>query len=331
MPTTHQTSTMNMLSIKVVLISTSVLSAAFMLSSTDIAVYVPWIYNGIVSWLRPPYLYLVINCIIITIVASSKLQSTSDDVSSPPPIAPPSNAISAVPQQPIQIIQTDFLTPTTEYNYEGVEKKLEFDEELDARGSSKNEDSSPVVGGAGGADDATSNKENECVVASKSMWRAAENNDVRNYVKPPASARFSHRRNLKASPEGGRTVLGVSKPKKQDTLENTWKAITEGRSIPMSRHLKISDTWDRDRRHQQENTPPLKAMKKAETFNDRRTTTTTNAAATSPSPLRKEASLSQDDLNRRVEAFIKKFNEEMRLQRQESLNQYTEMISRGSH
>lgn len=35
---------------------------------------VPLIWTLVASWLKPPYLYLVINCIIITIFASSKLQ-----------------------------------------------------------------------------------------------------------------------------------------------------------------------------------------------------------------------------------------------------------------
>ena len=131
---------------------------------------------------------------------------------------------------------------------------------------------------------------------------------------------------------GGKS-LRVTKPRKQDTLEATWKTITEGRPMPLTRHLKKSDTWESHvRRQNDQSTPPPPAarMKKSETFPDR----SSDPISASPSPgsgkIRKEPSLSQDELNRRVEAFIKKFNEEMRLQRQESLNQYQEMVRRGA-
>lgn len=110
----------------------------------------------------------------------------------------------------------------------------------------------------------------------------------------------------------------AKQPKRHDTLENTWKMITEGRAMPLSRHMKKCDTWENRGPHD---------VKKSETFKER----VNQAASTAPMKLRKEPSLSQDELNRRVEAFIRKFNEEMRLQRQESLNQLMEMIDRGSH
>lgn len=124
---------------------------------------------------------------------------------------------------------------------------------------------------------------------------------------------------------GGKVVaLGVAKAKKQETLESTWRTITEGRAMPLTRHLKKAETWERE--------TPLrdlngggKLMKKSETFAGREK----NASARL---LRKEPSLSQDELNRRVEAFINKFNADMRLQRQESLRQYKEMMmNRGAH
>lgn len=122
-------------------------------------------------------------------------------------------------------------------------------------------------------------------------------------------------------------ALGVTKSKRQDTLESTWKTITEGRAMPLNRHLKKSETMDT---HPRRNAVPLAdlnggpVMKKSETFSSRENSVSPGSGG----KIRKEPSLSQDDLNRRVEAFINKFNAEMRMQRQESLRQYREMVNR---
>lgn len=129
-------------------------------------------------------------------------------------------------------------------------------------------------------------------------------------------------------------ALRVARPKRNETLESTWKTITEGRPVPLARHLKKSDTWETHGRSAHDEQSLVSLMCKSETFNDRAGQPPPAASSSSPSSrgrLRREPSLGQDDLNRRVEAFIKKFNEEMRLQRQESYQHYLEMINRGSH
>lgn len=149
--------------------------------------------------------------------------------------------------------------------------------------------------------------------------------------RPPASSRFAHhRRPAKATPaEGGRALRRVAKPKRHETLENTWKAITEGRAMPLKRHLKKSDTWENHSRQINLLDPDPSddpTVKKSETFKDR--TNYNPPRVVTPLRLKKEPSLSQDELNRRVEAFINKFNEEMRLQRQQSIEQFMGKMNR---
>lgn len=395
------------LSLKLILISTTVLSAAVALklsapAITEFAVSeVPSLYHGVVSWLRPPYLYLVINCIIITIVASSKLQSAAklhqDVAPAPLPTHPqlqptPIQVAYYQPQpqpQPVPLVvphlqphefadvdqlaeaavtsarappevfegANDIISSISNINssyYENKQLLVGDDGEEEFVGVSEVADASPEVveSSNGGYGD-----ESNYAVVSKSSWSSTSTSpaisrtdsldlSLSSNERPPVSARFGHRRTAKASPDqGGKAALGVSKPRRQDTLESTWKTITEGRAMPLTRHLRKSDTWEtHGGRHHHDQNPK---MIKSETFTDLSSKTGANTgrggssssnnnnSLRSPSPgsgkLKREPSLSQDELNRRVEAFIKKFNEEMRLQRQESLNQYMEMINRGAY
>ncbi|MBA0695352.1 hypothetical protein Goari_001981, partial [Gossypium aridum] len=320
------------LSLKVLFISSGVLSIALGLKLSvplvlEFAVsQAPLLWSTFRSWLKPPYLYFVINGIIITIVASSRFHQNNGENEKTEEL---------MQQQPRSKILVE-QRPDLEYE---VKSSLDLDEvetvvyeqkeivqEVETTVFEAETNVAVVDDGDGG----------DVFVISKSEWippRRMDSSEIPLDVlfpveKPPASSRFGHRKPVKANPEGGR-ALKVAKPKRHETLENTWKMITEGRAMPLTRHLKKLDTFENHGREINVETmadSPL--VKKSESFRDR-----TNYQLPPSSPasgkLRKEPSLSQDELNRRVEAFIKKFNEEMRLQRQESLNQYTEMVNRG--
>ncbi|XP_031249358.1 uncharacterized protein LOC116107190 [Pistacia vera] len=308
-----------LLSLKFMFMSTGVLALAFFFKVSVPLVMdfsaskAPVLWSSFLSWLRPPYLYLIINFIIIGIVASSRCFQNDDvpaESHSPPSdrtvydeIKMKSEVAGVVYEQPLQRMEEETEAPVF------VEKSVVVSGAASVEVSHRDDTWTPVKG-------------------TESLEIPTELDFSVEKEKPLVSARFGNRKPIKASPEGGRAALRVTKTKRNETLENTWKTITEGRAMPLTRHLKKSDTWENHGR--QVNVDPS-AVKKSETFKDR---TNYQLPPLSNSPasggkLRKEPSLSQDELNRRVEAFIKKFNEEMRLQRQESLKQYEEMISRG--
>ncbi|URD87624.1 fiber expressed protein [Musa troglodytarum] len=277
-----------------------------------LAAEVPRAYDSALAWLRPPYLYLVINGIIISIAASSRFQkrpsTATADLTPLPHLAT---------MDPVAVVQ------------EPVEYEAKLAEDAPTA----------EVYGRANAEAEDEEVEEEFVI-SRSSWspkrRSRETMEeipteysVAAAEKPLVSTRFSHRKAVKPSPDG--KALGVARrPRRNETLETTWRTITEGRAVPLARHLKKSDTWDtRGSGGEEEAEAKAAVMRKSETFNER------GAAAASPKSgessggrLRREASLGQDELNRRVEAFIRKFNEEMRLQRQESMKHYMEMINR---
>ncbi|CAL5086114.1 unnamed protein product [Urochloa decumbens] len=314
---------------------------------------------AVAAWLTPPYLYLVINAIIISIAASSRFQSSTGGGGGRPaasPYAPAAAAAAAagggdaeeemeqdgiqpvvalqvpapVVAMPVPVLPAVEIAaveePVVEMSTAAVEPApapVEEDEEFSISRSTW----TPRRRGA------------EPEVEADAESEVAPFADLTNSrEKPLVSARFN-RKAAKPSPEGSR-ALRVARPRKEETLESTWKAITEGRGPPLARHLKKSDTWDtRPGRRPSGGVgsgeidpapaaPPAGAMRKAETFNDGGAGRSKPAPA---APVRREPSLGQDELNRRVEAFIHKFNMEMRLQRQESLKHYNDMLGRGSH
>ncbi|KAA3478861.1 CFE protein [Gossypium australe] len=322
-----------MLSLKVLFISSGVLSIALGLKLSVPLVLefsvsqAPLLWSTFRSWLKPPYLYFVINGIIITIAASSRFHQNNGENEKTEEL---------MQQQPRSKILVE-QQPDLEYemksslDFDAVEtvvyEQKEIVQEVEKTVFEEETNVAVVDDGDGG----------DVFAISKSEWippRRMDSSEIPLDVlfpveKPPASSRFGHRKPVKANPEGGR-ALKVAKPKRHETLENTWKMITEGRAMPLTRHMKKSDTFEN---HGREINVEMMAdsplVKKSDTFRDRTNYQLQPSSSPASGKLRKEPSLSQDELNRRVEAFIKKFNEEMRLQRQESLNQYMEMVNRG--
>ncbi|CAI0407256.1 unnamed protein product [Linum tenue] len=351
-------------SLRILLVSTAVLSAGVVVKSSvplvrDFSAYrAPVLWSSISSWLRPPYLYFVINCIIITIAATSRFHHGHGEEEQPRKV----EAVALVRPDFHEVKVSNVVLAARSINYGGAaeeERPRMKTVALDADSGLMFEDKQTVT--------VLPSDEDEFVI-SRSEWIPPKKNPTRidssekfpqealslvpAAEKPLVSARFVHRKPVKVNtPEGGRALRRVSqsKPKRHDTLENTWKMITEGRPIPLNRHLKKSDTWENHGRHHvnapesssldDPSPPPAALVKKSETFKDR-TNQLPPLSGGTPSPaataggerrLKKEPSLGQDELNRRVEAFINKFNEEMRMQRQESINRYKEMVSRGSN
>ncbi|URD72095.1 fiber expressed protein [Musa troglodytarum] len=222
-----------------------------------LAAEVPRAYASALAWLRPPYLYLVINGIIISIAAASRFQKH--------PAADPST----LPMMNLAEVQAP------EY-----EMKLAEDEprrELHGRAKAEAEVEEFVISTSSWS---PKRRRGSLVEMPTEYSVAAE-------AKPLVSTRFGHPKAAKPSADGR-----VSRrARRSETLESTWRTITERRARP----LKKSDTWD------------------------------------TRGGVCREEPAGQEELNRRVEAFIRKFNQEMRLQRQESLKHYMEMINRGNH
>lgn len=320
--------------LKILLISASAVSLSMaMKASVPVLVHdLSVVWTGFTACLKPLYLYVAINVIIITLVLASRFQQESLDdemqrqsgefrpllVTAKTPPAADLNLLVAVAQPELKPSFQEPAVAAVGLKEEAEPEVVEVNPVV-VNGSivAVNEDDggaamSPLLGDETGL----------------VLWAASEKSLVTSPLadeKPPA----------KASQEAFR--LSAARLKQHETLENTWRMITEGNHrLTPARQLRRSGSFEKASADENENHAPPQPRPqshdalKSRTFKDR---TNYDSPKAAPPPVKppKEPSLSQDELNRRVEAFINKFNEEMRLQREQSIQQHMEMINRGAH
>ncbi|KAJ4875610.1 hypothetical protein Rs2_40628 [Raphanus sativus] len=278
------------------------------------------VYDNTVFLVKPPYLYLVTNCIIVSIVATSKLtQKTSSNIDDHESL----EVVTVVPVPSdidsgyLNVSNVDNAYTGFEENDAPVVPEVIADDKVIVDGRedqhAEKEKPKPITGSP---EPDTEKPKPSSGSPEPDMDKPKMESDspavsvVKLSRKPP---RFNKQKSLKSTQEGNGGGCKKSKDsRREDTLETTWKKITEGRSTQLKKHLTKSDTWQ-ERSHVRSK----EKMTKSDNLNE---------AETTPR-LKREPSPGQEELNRRVEAFIKKFNEEMRLQRLESLAKYNEMVN----
>ncbi|KAF8090667.1 hypothetical protein N665_0469s0004 [Sinapis alba] len=292
--------------IKPVLISTGVVAMAMQLKIIVPVVAVdfsraPILLSSFLSWLKPPYLYVITNVIIVMIGFSSMYYR----------------------------IITNPEGKDHEGSY-GGERKFQNEQQNVHRAqpqrleTTKDEDFS-FIAAAPPSKTIVEEKERQEVVTEKLPEAAAKVEEEKRCLvvvavpekmtpveKPLVSARIGQRKLAKTTTAERNSLkaLRVAKPKRQETLENTWKMITEGK--PLTSYYRRPDTFGLG--VEDSNKTKQFGLKKAETFSDR------TKYYLSPA-----VSRSRNELNIRAEAFIKKCNDE----RFASMRQDTEVTRRG--
>ncbi|KAF8031384.1 hypothetical protein BT93_D0549 [Corymbia citriodora subsp. variegata] len=256
-------------------------------SADPLAPRLPPSLGSLLSWFRPPYLFVVVNCIIVAIAATSRCFHHPQ----PEPAAAPGRV------QEIEVVEAT-PAPVAEAEAEAFDEFEDFEEKRVVA----------VVGNGGGfvggGDGYNGNCKGERKVAfgrSASVPRKRADSSEKALVSP----RLVHWKATGGEHLQGGKSLRRTFRRSNESMDNVWKTIVEaGAAMPVTpQHVKASDT---NYHIDLLGSPPPSSMQKSATLRDR-----TNL-------LKKE--LSSDELDHQVEAFINKFNEEMRLQRQESLN-----------
>lgn len=222
---------MGFLSVKTVLISTGILSMAMGLKLTVPVVSnfifteaAPTLSTFFLTCFTPPYLYLLLNFIILTIVATSKLHNHNN---SPPdtvllPTEPLIHAadvafgVQIPAPEPVKILENSQIDYNGEMETTPVKVSGGFEMEYNGVVSGGyvyevEAKTHAVIGGGGGGNGFSvigGEEENLAPILQRKESLEFAFNDENE--KPPVSARFGHRKTVRSSPEGSVTVFFFS-------------------------------------------------------------------------------------------------------------------------
>uniref|UniRef100_A0A0C9RH32 TSA: Wollemia nobilis Ref_Wollemi_Transcript_22895_1349 transcribed RNA sequence n=1 Tax=Wollemia nobilis TaxID=56998 RepID=A0A0C9RH32_9CONI len=297
-------------------------------------VFIPRVRDSFSGWLTHSYLFFLLNCIILAILAISNMQH---------------NFNMAAPGHRKYYYKVQ--DPKYDYHYGDEEISMPFQEEKEIHTSFSNE---MLLDGPSDIDMETDDEiciksstettssvvfgavaEEKCNLGSGSSKKSGYVGDIENNDKILASARFISRRSkgAKMSNQSSKS-LKVSHVQKarEETFESVWKKITEGRHPPLARHLRSAAEGISTLSSSSGSDSGSGAYKllRASAMPALSEESTEKLFIRGGSGARRQSSPGQDELNKRVEAFIAKVNNEMRLQKQDSLLHYMDMINRGS-
>ncbi|CAL0323889.1 unnamed protein product [Lupinus luteus] len=242
----------------------------------------PQICASVKSWLSLPFIYIIVNFIIITIAASSNFHNKRTLFSDP-------HKHTYIPTMVSEIENNEPRVEAQGIGHEEQEKEVEdfglpFNKYIIESSLKRKQSNEP--------------KEEE----EEEAKEIEEEEQVREYSN-----------NNKGNDDDD-----------DDSMEATWRTIMEGEGKMKKPHLNKSETWGARISKAEpfsENgdvddhvTWAQREFKKSETFNDRVS-------------LRREKSMSPEELNKRAEHFIKMFNNQMKLQRLESHQRFLDMVN----